>query len=67
MYGLSAYAQLPYSQFNQFDPVASASANLLSYYRMGDGDTFPTISDNKGSVDATMINMTAGDFEADVP
>jgi hypothetical protein len=37
------------------------------WYRMGDSDTFPTISDNAGSLDFTMINMTAADFVSDVP
>lgn len=45
----------------------SQAANLEHWYKMGDSDTFPTISDNQGSVDGTMINMESGDFEADVP
>jgi len=39
------------------------------WWRMGDGDTFPTISDNGtvGGVDFTMVNMTAGDIVSIVP
>ena len=37
------------------------------WWRMGDGDTFPTILDNVGSVDMTMNNMTAADIVSDVP
>jgi hypothetical protein len=37
------------------------------WWRTGDGDTYPTISDNIGSVDFTMINMTAADIVNDVP
>lgn len=49
------------------DPTThSASASLLSWYRMGDNDIFPTISDNEGSNDGTMINMTTGNFDEDV-
>lgn len=50
------------------DPTThSASASLVSRYRMGDGDVFPTISDNVGSDDLTMENSTADDFVTDVP
>ena len=34
---------------------------------MGDGDTYPTIEDNEGSIDLTMTNMASGDIETDVP
>ena len=37
------------------------------YWRMGDGDTFPLIEDNIGSLDFTMFNMTAADIVNDVP
>jgi len=47
--------------------VHSASANLVSWYRMGDGDLFPTISDNQGVFNLTMTNMTSDDFVTDVP
>lgn len=39
----------------------------LNYYRMGDGDTYPTITDVIGTQDFTMLNMTAGNFVNDVP
>ena len=44
--------------------LASPPAN---YWRMGDGDTFPTLQDNIGSLDATMTNMTVSDIVNDVP
>jgi hypothetical protein len=39
------------------------------YYRMGDGDTFPTITDNgaTGGNDGTMTNMESSDFVLDTP
>jgi hypothetical protein len=45
----------------------SAVANLESWWRNGDGDTFPTITDNNGSNDGTMTNMESGDIVTDVP
>jgi len=44
-----------------------SSGNLTHYYRMGDGDTYPTITDNEGSLDGTMTNMTSGDIQTEVP
>tara|TARA_R100001530_G_scaffold127229_1_gene96385 strand:- start:352 stop:1101 length:750 start_codon:yes stop_codon:yes gene_type:complete len=44
-----------------------SSGNLTHYYRMGDGDTYPTITDNQGSLDGTMTNMTSGDIQTEVP
>ena len=38
-----------------------------TYYRMGDGDTFPTLQDTNGSADLTMTNMTSGNIITDVP
>lgn len=37
------------------------------WWRMGDGDTFPTISDNIGTAPFTMHNMSAADIVSDVP
>ena len=37
------------------------------WWRNGDGDTFPTITDQIGSNDATMTNMDSGDIVSDVP
>ena len=45
----------------------SSSSNLLNWWRMGDGDTYPTIQDNEGSNNLTMTNMSSGDIEAEVP
>jgi len=44
-----------------------SSANLINWWRMGDGDTHPTIEDNAGSNDGTMTNMTSGSLVEDVP
>jgi len=50
------------------DPsILTTSANLVSWYRMGDGDTYPTILDHAGSNDATMNNMDSGNFQLNVP
>jgi len=43
------------------------SGDLTHWWRMGDGDTFTTIEDNKGSNDMEMTNMASGDIEEDVP
>jgi hypothetical protein len=45
----------------------STSGNLISWWRMGDGDTFPTIQDNEGSNDGTMTNMLAGSIVREIP
>ena len=46
----------------------SRAANLVGWWRMGDGDTFPTLQDSSVSgFDGTMINMEVGDIVADVP
>ena len=43
------------------------SSGLTHWWRMGDGDTHPTIEDNAGSNDMVMTNMASGDIEEDVP
>jgi len=43
------------------------SANLVGWWRCGDGDTFPTIIDQQSNSNGTMTNMDAGDIVADVP
>lgn len=43
-----------------------SSSNLVSWWRMGDEDTWPTILDHKGINDGDMINMDASNFVADV-
>ena len=49
----------------------SASGNLVSYFRMGDGDTFDgtnwTLFDKKGTNNGTSVNMEQGDRVAAVP
>lgn len=47
--------------------LSSLGTAPAHWWRMGDGDTFPTILDNVGSVDMTMNNMTAADIVSDVP
>lgn len=45
----------------------SAVSNLDGWWRMGDGDTFPTILDNSAQGrNGTMVNMAANDFVEDV-
>jgi hypothetical protein len=41
----------------------------VHWWRMGDGDTYPTITDvgTTGGVDGTMTNMEAGDIVTDTP
>lgn len=36
--------------------------SLIHWYRMGDGDTYPTILDSVGTVNGTMINMSEFSF-----
>jgi hypothetical protein len=43
------------------------SGDLTNWWRMGDGDTYPTIQDQVGSLDGTMTNMTSGDIVTDTP
>ena len=45
----------------------STGANLVSWWRMGDGGTFPTILDNKGTNHMTMTNMSNSGIVTDVP
>ena len=45
----------------------SAMSGLVSYWRMGDNDTYPTITDNVGSNNGTMTFMSAANFVTDVP
>jgi hypothetical protein len=45
----------------------SALANLVSWWRNGDGATFPIIPDARNSNDGTMTNMEITDIVADTP
>jgi len=48
--------------------VDLSSLNPISWWRMGDGDTFPTLTDNgSGSNNGTMTNMVSGDIVTDTP
>jgi len=49
-----------------FDLV-TLGTNPLHWWRMGDGDTFPTLEDSIGSADFTMTNMTSSNIVSDVP
>ena len=44
-----------------------SAANLQNWWRMGDGDTYPTLTDVVAGANGTMTNMNAGDIVADVP
>lgn len=43
------------------------SPSAAHVYRMGDGDTFPTISDQVANADQTMTNMASSNFVSDTP
>ena len=43
----------------------SSQSNILAWYRCGDGDTAPILTDNIGSNNGTMTNFTT--FSTDVP
>ena len=45
----------------------TGTSNLIAWYRDGDGDTFPIISDHAGSNNGTMTNMLVGNIITDVP
>ena len=46
----------------------SGFSSLTNWWRMGDNDTFPTLTDNgSGGNNGTMTNMTSGNIITDVP
>mgnify|MGYP003627724713 CR=1 FL=1 len=49
--------------------LSTLTSDPLHWWRMGDGDTFPTITDSgsAGNCDFTMNNMTAASIVSDVP
>ena len=52
--------------YNSGTPASLSSySSLTNWWRCGDGDTSPTLTDNKGSINGTMTNFTA--FSSDVP
>ena len=53
--------------YNSGTPADLTSLNPVSWWRMGDDATYPTIPDQVGSNDGTMTNMAAGDIVTDVP
>lgn len=54
--------------YNSGSPADLTSLSPVSWFRNGDGDTFPTLTDNgSGSNNGTMTNMTSGDIVTDVP
>lgn len=65
-----AQVQALYNSGHPGNPLShSQAASLTHYYRMGDGDTFPTISDRQGSVNGTCTNMAGAgtNFTSTVP
>ena len=54
--------------YNSGTPLSLSSYSPVAWYRMGDGDTFPTLTDNgSGGNNGTMTNMVSGDIATDVP
>ena len=47
--------------------LSTFSTPPTHWWRNGDGDTYPTITDQIGSYNLTMNNMASGDIETDVP
>lgn len=49
-------------------PSSLASLSPYGWYRNGDGDTYPTLTDNgSGGNNGTMVNMDASDIVTDTP
>lgn len=47
--------------------LTDLTSSPAHYWRMGDGDTYPTIQDNVGNAHFVMYNMTASDIVTDAP
>ena len=47
--------------------LTTFSPSAAHVYRMGDADTYPTITDKVGSADQTMTNMASSNFVTDTP
>lgn len=45
----------------------SQTSNLKQWWRMGDNDVYPTLADNKGTSDLTLINGLPSNIQAVVP
>ncbi len=57
---------------SEFDPTTdtgnySSSSSLRGFWKMGDDDTQPTLTDTAGGFDSTLINVESSDFVTDVP
>ncbi len=66
----SAHVTTLYNSGVPANPTShTLAANLTHYYRMGDGDTFPTITDRAGAVNGTCTNMAGAgtNFTSTVP
>lgn len=48
-------------------PSDLTALSPLSWWRMGDGSTYPTINDEVGSLPLSMVNMSGANFVTDVP
>ena len=56
------------TMYNEGVPGDLTSLSPNSWYRMGDGDTFPDLIDNgSAGIDGELKNMVAGDIQTDVP
>ena len=55
-----------YNSGTPFD-LSTLASPPAHWWRMGDGDTYPTLFDNVGSLNFTMTNMTASEIVNDVP
>jgi len=56
------------SIYNAGTPTDLATYSPTTWFRMGDNDTYPTITDNgSGGNDGTMTNMSSANFVTDVP
>ena len=54
--------------YNNGTPSDLSTYSPLHWWRMGDGDTFPTLTDNgSGTINLTMTNMDSGDIVENVP
>jgi hypothetical protein len=56
------------TMYNGGVPGGLSSLSPNSWYRMGDGDTFPDLIDHgSGGFNGELKNMTAGDIQGDIP
>ena len=55
-----------YNSGSPFD-LTTLTTGPNHWWRMGDGDTYPTIQDNVGTAHFVMYNMTVADIVTDIP